>query len=577
VIDLASARIVEGGFRFPAPVLGQGGGMRSGYGDTLSAGQHLIARIEGKWHSWTWGDRGIARDVELQNVPARASNFVQNPVGSLAINYATEDARTLGIWNKNTGALLATINAIPAGWSSAGLISPDETRVAVRTMPDQAIKLFDTKTGRELFTLQLSGRERFAGFRFNADGSQLLTGDTWGGVQAWDLGTAKLIRSTPMHRTSITRFELSSDGNYYISLSTDGSAQVWDARTHLPVGDMLNQGGRAVRATFSPRGNELATPSTGGTARIWDIRSGLPLTEPLEHLGESVSIPAYSPDGTFLTTLTDAGTNETRYNYVWPAPPDGHGARTPKWLLKLATIAAGRRVTTEGKFTVAVEEFGQIEEIRREIAASDGAYAEWARWFLSDQPTRPIAPGFTATPAEAKALRDRLAVVESHEALSALLARAGSLRNQDRLEELETLDRRIVERTRREYGPESPNLGSAMANLAVTLLRLRKYEDAERFASQSLALREKLNSPAFNVGNMRAARGQALLGLGRHTEAEPLLLAGYEVLKSSTSRDRILETANALATLYEAMGNTAKAEEWKRIATAVPPRQTKKQ
>jgi len=42
------------------------------------------------------------------------------------------------------------------------------------------------------------------------------------------------------------------------------------------------------------------------------------------------------------------------------------------------------------------------------LPASD-PYGEWAKWFLSESPNRPIAPGFTITPAEAKQLREQFA------------------------------------------------------------------------------------------------------------------------------------------------------------------------
>jgi hypothetical protein len=52
-----------------------------------------------------------------------------------------------------------------------------------------------------------------------------------------------------------------------------------------------------------------------------------------------------------------------------------------------------------------------MDEIRREIAAlpDDAPYIEWARWFLSDNSTRSIGPGFTITPAEAVKLHEEMA------------------------------------------------------------------------------------------------------------------------------------------------------------------------
>lgn len=82
----------------------------------------------------------------------------------------------------------------------------------------------------------------------------------------------------------------------------------------------------------------------------------------------------------------------------------------PDWLLTLATIAAGQKLTDDGEFVAATEDIGKLEEVRRTIRglpASD-PFAEWAQWIVSEDPNRPIAPGFKVTAAEAKALREEL-------------------------------------------------------------------------------------------------------------------------------------------------------------------------
>ena len=56
------------------------------------------------------------------------------------------------------------------------------------------------------------------------------------------------------------------------------------------------------------------------------------------------------------------------------------------------------------------DEFCSCDDLRREIAAlpDTAPYATWAKWFLSTDPARSIAPGFTITPADAKKLADTL-------------------------------------------------------------------------------------------------------------------------------------------------------------------------
>jgi hypothetical protein len=199
--------------------------------------------------------------------------------------------------------------------------------------------------------------------------------------------------------------------HFYASLATDGSVQVWDAKTHEPVGVPLVQSGRVGRVSFSPDDERVITPSLGGTARFWDVRTGLPLSPPLDHGTDGTDLVAYAPGGKFATTTTVVNSGG-RIQRVWAAPPDGDGARTPEWLLRLATICAGQRLTDEGEFVSTADDLAGMEEVRRALAGlpENDPYAEWGRWFLSTDPKRPIAPGFTVTPDEAAKLRDEFTI-----------------------------------------------------------------------------------------------------------------------------------------------------------------------
>ena len=92
---------------------------------------------------------------------------------------------------------------------------------------------------------------------------------------------------------------------------------------------------------------------------------------------------------------------------VWSVPCDTTHAPAPEWLLQLATLCAVRRVNETSQCIDAPEALAQLDEIHRQLDAlpADAPYVEWGRWLLDNRPTRPIAPGFSITPAEADALR----------------------------------------------------------------------------------------------------------------------------------------------------------------------------
>ncbi|MEN9632720.1 MAG: hypothetical protein RL077_1124 [Verrucomicrobiota bacterium] len=419
-IEVASGRVGQGGFPFPVLVPNFTGGQnRSRFGSTTGPGTTLFVRPpDGEMHAWTLDESGRFRDVVLAGVPAEVSgarNAMRHLVPIRSLGRArssgaagvTNASSSLGLWDVRTGQPVVTIDSEISieRPEDQTVLAPDETRVAFQTV-DKIVHVCEIPSGRELFTVKLSGKESISTLRFSPNGRHFITGGDWGAVQVWDAANGELVRSTQAHRTEINRFDFAADGRYYASASQDGSVQVWDAVSHIPVGPLLVQSGAAARTDFSPDGARIITPSQGGTARVWDVRSGLPLTDVLHHQGAAVGTVAYSPDGRFVSTQATGASVKLPAQWLWAIPPEGRGVRTPEWLLQLATICTGQRMNAEGKMVIAAEAMATLDDVRREVAAlpASDPYAEWARWFLSASPARSIAPGFTITPAEAQKL-----------------------------------------------------------------------------------------------------------------------------------------------------------------------------
>jgi len=107
-----------------------------------------------------------------------------------------------------------------------------------------------------------------------------------------------------------------------------------------------------------------------------------------------------------------------------------------------------------------------------------------------------------------------------------------------------------------------------LAEMTRALLDEGKFTHAEPLARECLALREKLIPEDWRTFNARSMLGGSLLGQKKYTEAEPLLLSGYEGMKQredkipAFGKPRLKETLQRLVQLYEATGQTDKAAEW---------------
>jgi len=111
---------------------------------------------------------------------------------------------------------------------------------------------------------------------------------------------------------------------------------------------------------------------------------------------------------------------------------------------------------------------------------------------------------------------------------------------------------------------------SALAADARRWLEAGNYDRAEVAARECLEVRRVMIPDSWSRFNAEAMLGGALLGQGKVTEAEPLLLSGYRGMKEREStipdvgKPRLKEAAERLAKLYQIKEQPEKAAEWQK-------------
>jgi serine/threonine protein kinase/tetratricopeptide (TPR) repeat protein len=145
--------------------------------------------------------------------------------------------------------------------------------------------------------------------------------------------------------------------------------------------------------------------------------------------------------------------------------------------------------------------------------------------------------------------------------------------------------------------PESQELASAHLEWGHALELARRFPEAETHYRLTLALCEKLEKTypkyaaaeawttlAWTTFNARAMLGGALLAQKKYTEAEPLLVQGYEGMKQregnipAADKVRLTEALERLVQLHEVCGKPDEAARWRAelAARKAPPREEKK-
>jgi tetratricopeptide (TPR) repeat protein len=117
---------------------------------------------------------------------------------------------------------------------------------------------------------------------------------------------------------------------------------------------------------------------------------------------------------------------------------------------------------------------------------------------------------------------------------------------------------------------DSPQLAAAMATVSPALLQVKAYAEAESLLRECLAIREKNDPNGWTTFNSKVQLGAALLGQKKYTEAEAVLVAGYEGMTQREAtmppqaKDRLLEAIERLVQLYEATAKPNEAARWRK-------------
>ena len=119
-------------------------------------------------------------------------------------------------------------------------------------------------------------------------------------------------------------------------------------------------------------------------------------------------------------------------------------------------------------------------------------------------------------------------------------------------------------------GPESGPYAGALMQLGANLLKQAKFAEAEPVLRECRELIRNIQPEAWTTFEADSLLGGALVGLGKYSEAESLLLNGYQGMKqretkiSPHNRFRLTDALERLVQLYEAWAMKVQADEWRK-------------
>jgi WD40 repeat protein len=192
------------------------------------------------------------------------------------------------------------------GAVTAVAFSPDGKLLASGSA-DQTIKLWDTATGKEVFTLK-GHRDRVTGVTFSPDGKRLLSASADKTAKIWDVTTKELL-SQASHQTRVTCVAFSRDGRHAASGSDDGIVLVWDAQTGQTVTTFRGETGAFPAFTEGARACAYQVGRTVGLIGSSQGEGPLLATSELfrsaqQYVRMAVTGVAFGPDGKTVASMS---------------------------------------------------------------------------------------------------------------------------------------------------------------------------------------------------------------------------------------------------------------------------------
>ena len=223
-----------------------------GYGDGIVA--TFDARSGKKLHSGTDGSVLVNQVAFLGNS------------GILAI----ASQHNVALWLSSDGSNSFVLSNTPA--SRISVNPQDPLQFVVTTIGGDAVIYTVNPSGtakqRQLVTHTAAAAVNDA--EFSPDGSQIVTAESNGNLNIYDLATPKAPPAT-LNAGEATAWTaaFSPDGKRIVAGYSGGMTRVWDVATGLPLTQLAGNAGGVISAKFSSDGSKVVTASEDGTIRVW--------------------------------------------------------------------------------------------------------------------------------------------------------------------------------------------------------------------------------------------------------------------------------------------------------------------
>lgn len=197
---------------------------------------------------------------------------------------------SIKVWDSKTGQELLTLEEN----LRCAVFSPDEKRILIGTL-DKTPKLWDATTVEEIQKLE-GHSDSINCAAFNLDGHRIVTGSDDNTLKVWDSNTGLELLTLKGHTDAVTCCVFSRDGQLIVSGSDDKSLRIWDAKTGLELSTLKGHLGRVKHLAMSLDCKRIVS-SDHYDLKVWDTGICKEVRTLIGHEKAYAAQASFSPDG----------------------------------------------------------------------------------------------------------------------------------------------------------------------------------------------------------------------------------------------------------------------------------------
>lgn len=249
----------------------------------------------------------IQKGRTLYSFPADRRVRGAGALGAIALNrarkrLATAGNRKINTWSLPGGILVRTFDGHSGGICALAWSSDGNLLASGSTFDDQSIRLWNSRTGKQI--LNLDGHGMVNCLTFLQGNKVLASAGSDPIIYLWDTKSGGLLGELRGHQLGVTAVSLSPDGPTLASCGEDGRIFLWDVKSRKKT-RTLHPPMTCSSIEFSPDGKSFVSADVyEGKIRIWDLAKLRPSTIAVVK-GNFASV-TYSPSGQLIATTSNA-------------------------------------------------------------------------------------------------------------------------------------------------------------------------------------------------------------------------------------------------------------------------------